>query len=476
MFRVVVLLSTIVALGFVLGASVNLPARTSGRMADPVVDAEDLSANVAKASLAAEKQILDKEVCAEAKKDAMSLKNGTLPATMGEKGPKKVVITQTKVEEFPKNGTKLVTVIKTAEKLSDNETREQTEIERKTIKDVDDTANPKKNITIEKKVENTVCKNKTAEAMKPSDEIEEQEKKILEIKQEIKDLKQETERVKEKLAEEIKEKEKEKGELKKEIKVIEEVNVELKEVKGTETEKKNEGLKEVITKTEKAKEDLKEKMKETEEADEDLKENREKAEGIEQELREDTQKVEKLEEILKEKTSETENLKDYSKEATNKTVMTKEELEAVKNKGNKSCESETKMEKINAKVPAADIEKKSVETAAEVISPANTVEKIVEKVVPEEKASAATVEKPKPPSEKNKPTLFIIAPKANVTAEVVNGTKLVLDVSQLVQMLAKLNLTIVDTDGKGKLNLTMVDTEGNLGKLNLTKIITEGKQ
>ena len=158
-----------------------------------------------KTELALEKRDLDKQLC-EGNKDIQTVTDTGTPdiistnekideATISEdKGPKKVVIIEEKLEEFPDNGTKIVVVKEVAEKLPSNDTVKEVTVERKIIKDTDtETNEPKKEITVEKEVEKRMCK---------KNDVQVPDKLIEEKKQEIKDLKQEVEKVKEEIKEE----------------------------------------------------------------------------------------------------------------------------------------------------------------------------------------------------------------------------------------------------------------------------------
>lgn len=168
------------------------------------------------APLTTEKKQLEKDIC-----DTGKARNIT--ALDLDKGPKKVVVTEKKVEEFPENVTKEVTVTKKAEKGPSNETQENTVVERKIVKEVEsDTDKPKKNVTIEIESENKICDNKTEPATpvtKPAAEPGEPRQNKHDLETEIEHLKHEEEKVKKDL-------EKEEARVGKVVPVVETVEVE----------------------------------------------------------------------------------------------------------------------------------------------------------------------------------------------------------------------------------------------------------
>ena len=206
MFRSISLLLVLVVLGLTAGEP---------KVAPEVIQVTNTTGDEnTKTELAQEKRELDKQLCA-GNKGIETVTNGTdKPANIStnekidettlseEKGPKKVIILEEKVEVFPDNVSKIVAVKEVAEKLPSNDIVKEITVERKTIKDTDtETDEPKKEITVEIEVEKRVSK-KNAD-VQVSDKVS--EGKNQELKEKIKDIKQEVEQVKEELKEEEKE-------------------------------------------------------------------------------------------------------------------------------------------------------------------------------------------------------------------------------------------------------------------------------
>ncbi|XP_063880898.1 uncharacterized protein LOC135111495 [Scylla paramamosain] len=148
------------------------------------------------APLATEKKQLEQEICATSKAQNVT-------ALDSDKGPKKVVVTEKKLEEFPENVTKEVTVTRKAEKGPSNETQENIVVERKTVHDIDsDSGNPKKNVTIEIESEDKVCDNTTEHVTKPTAEPVETNQSKHDLETEVEHLKHEEEKVKKELKKE----------------------------------------------------------------------------------------------------------------------------------------------------------------------------------------------------------------------------------------------------------------------------------
>ena len=201
MFRSISLVLVVVVLGCTAGEPEVAPAVIQVNKNIGDVDT--------KTDLALEKRELDKQLCA-GNKGIDTVTNDTgRPASIStnekinetimseDKGPKKVIILEEKLEEFPDNGSKIVVVKEVSEKLPSNDTVKEITVERKTIKDTDtETNEPKQEITVEKEVENQVRKVDFQELNKLHEE------KTQELKAKIKDVKQEIEKVKEEIKEE----------------------------------------------------------------------------------------------------------------------------------------------------------------------------------------------------------------------------------------------------------------------------------
>ena len=209
MFRGISLVLVVVVLGLTAGEP---------KVAPKVVQVTNTTGDEnTKTELAQEKRELDKQLCA-GNKGIQTVTNGTgTPDSIltnekinetimsEDKGPKKVVVLEEKLEEFPDNVSKIVVVKEVSEKLPSNDTVKEITVERTTIKDKDtETNEPKTEITVEKEIEERVSKENAD--VQVSDKVSEE--KNQELKAKIKDIKEEVEEVKEEIKEEEKESEK----------------------------------------------------------------------------------------------------------------------------------------------------------------------------------------------------------------------------------------------------------------------------